>query len=84
MRLKQQMRNHIENITSILKQRKYLAISTITFVAFLSVIKYFNDLEQQLGNLGSFAYLQLATDLVMASLFAIFIGLFYFLQQKIF
>lgn len=72
------MRNNLENIVSILKQRKYLAISTITFVAFLSIIQYFNNLEQQLGNLGSFAYLQLVTDLVMASLFAIFIGLFVF------
>ena len=72
------MRNHIENITSILKQRKYLVISTITFATFLGIINYFNDIEQQLGNLGNFAYLQLVTDIVLAGMFAIFIGLFVF------
>ena len=72
------MRSHIENIVSILKQRKYLAISTITFAGFIAIIKYFNDLEQQLGNLGDFAYVQLGTDLVIAALFAVFIGLFVF------
>ena len=72
------MRNHIENITSILKQKKYLAISAITFVAFIAIINYFNDIEQQLGNFGNFAYIQLATDVVLAAMFAIFIGLFVF------
>ncbi len=72
------MRNRIENIIAILKQRKYLAISTITFIAFLGIINYFNDIEQQLGNLGNFAYLQLGTDLIIAALFAIFISLFIF------
>ena len=72
------MRNHIENITSILRQRKYLAISTITFAVFIGIINYFNNLEQQLGNLGNFAYLQLATDVVLAAMFAIFVGLFIF------
>jgi len=72
------MRNHIENITSILKQRKYLAISTITFAVFIGIINYFNNLEQQLGNLGNFAYLQLVTDVVLAAMFAVFVGLFIF------
>jgi hypothetical protein len=72
------MRNHIQNITSILKQRKYLAISAITFAAFLGIINYFNNLDLQLGNLGNFAYLQLATDVVLAAMFAIFVGLFIF------
>lgn len=72
------MRNRIENIIAILKQRKYLAISTITFAVFIGIINYFNDIEQQLGNLGTFAYVQLGTDLVIATLFAVFIGLFVF------
>jgi len=72
------MRNRVGNIIAILKQRKYLAISIITFAAFLGIINYFNDIEQQVGNLGHFAYLQLGTDVVIAALFAIFIGLFVF------
>ncbi len=72
------MRNNLENIISILKQRKYLAISALTFAAFLGIINYFNSLELQLGNLGNFAYLQLVTDVVIAALFAIFVGLFIF------
>ena len=72
------MRNRVGNIIAILKQRKYLAISIITFAAFLGIINYFNDIEQQVGNLGNFAYLQLGTDVVIAALFAIFIGLFVF------
>ncbi len=72
------MRNRIENIIGILKQKKYLAISIITFAVFIGIINYFNDIEQQLGNLGNFAYLQLGTDVIIAALFAIFIGLFIF------
>jgi hypothetical protein len=72
------MNSRITNIISILKQKKYLAISIITFLVFIGIINYFNDLELQLGNLGNFAYLQLGTDLVIAALFAIFISLFIF------
>jgi hypothetical protein len=72
------MRNHIENITSILKQRKYLTISALTFAIFIGIINYFNNLELQLGNLGNFAYLQLVTDVVLAAMFAVFVGLFVF------
>lgn len=72
------MRNRVGNIIAILKQRKYLAISALTFAVFIGIINYFNNLELQVGNFGNFAYLQLATDVVLAAMFAVFVGLFVF------
>ena len=75
-----------DQIKTVLSEKKYKFVFLISLLSFGSMVIYFTNLELNLNNFGKVAYLQFATDIMIAFSFAIFLSLFlhnYSLTKKL-